>query len=315
MSPYLRHEIDATGYRLTDAVSATPRLATVGAANPAAQVLVELLTPGTRVTLQTLADGLVERFGIEADRARQDVAAFVDQAQRVGAISFHSSAGATAQVMLRPAWHFLREPFDATFWRWGRRRRFRSPRPSTIVGLAARSQALLGVLLGLPLTLLILPVLLGIAPWSDAGSDRRIIVGFGAAFVLGFVALGVIHELTHYLAARVTSTPVHQVYAEGLRVGLQYSAADPLRTAAVTLAGPLVAVATGVATMWWLAAGDGPTGPGWPVRPMLAALALVCTYHLACLVPPAADGQALLASIRRGRAVPGERHTDRGRTA
>lgn len=193
----------------------------------------------------------------------------------------------------------VRSPFDATYWTPNGRRRFHQPSCWRVVALGARAQAILALLVAPLMTFIAFPLLIGSAPWPS-GSDRALVVSFGMALTLATILLGVVHEATHYIAAKLTAAQMISVYSDGLRVGISYRTRRPLHTVLITLAGPMTAVGIGLISMWGVVT-MAPSDAQPPTRPILVALVAVMIYHLSCLAPTAADGRTLWTALKRAR--------------
>lgn len=305
---WLPDEIGTTGYRASDTVlpaARWPELAGVTGLNSATRALVARIEEDGAVTLDALGEVLTRRFDVPRMTALSDVAGFVQQAQGMGALTFRSSMWSTVVVRVRPFVHFLSQPFDTTYWFTAPRRRYYPASAVGVIRHAAWSQFMIGVVVAIAFGGVVLPFVLGAAPWTDIGGSRAITTTFIVALLAGFPILGVLHEVAHYVVARRRAQQARQLYVEGLRIGLQYRSARRTDTLAITTAGPLGAIAGGITAIWLIATYGGGMWPGVPTRAAGAAIGLVCVYHLMCLFPPSADGSTLWALIR-----PSARRTD-----
>lgn len=300
-------DIAGTGYAADDELTPAPRLRAgdgLQQLNESARFLATRVRDLGRVSIGDLAHTLSERHGLPLETARADVAGFVRSAQVAGLISLHSTPSRTfTNYHKEYAFQLAVAPIVGTVAGLGTRRRFVVPSARDLVLTVGRSQALLGLALLVPI-LLFFMALLGIPLWEADAAQRHFVGALTASFLVATVCLGVVHELAHLMTARLLGVPVSALYVDGLRVGLHRESGRPGQSAAITLAGPLLAAALGAVALVGVATVDA----GDLSRPVQSALvlgvAIPTLYHAICLVPPAADGRALfraLASWRAGR--------------
>lgn len=302
-------DIAGTGYAADDELTPAPRLRSgdgLDQMNASAQFLATQVRDLGRVSIGELAHVLSERHGLAPESARADVAGFVRSAQVAGLVSLHSTPARTfANYHKEYAFQLAVAPIVGTVAGLGTRRRFVAPTARGLVLTVARSQALLGAALLVPV-LVFFMALLGIPLWEADAAQRRFVGALAVSFLAATVWLGVLHELAHLTMARLLRVSVSALYVDGLRVGLHRESGRPPQSAAITLVGPGLATALGVAALVGITTLDA----GVLSRPVQSALvigvAIPSLYHAICLVPPAADGRALwraLTSWRAGRGV------------
>ena len=234
---WLPDEIGTTGYRASDTVlpaARWPELAGVTGLNSATRALVARIEEDGAVTLDALGEVLTRRFDVPRMTALSDVAGFVQQAQGMGALTFRSSMWSTVVVRVRPFVHFLSQPFDTTYWFTAPRRRYYPASAVGVIRHAAWSQFMIGVVVAIAFGGVVLPFVLGAAPWTDIGGSRATTTPFIVALLAGFTILGVLHDVAHYVVARRRAPQARQLYVDGLRLGLQYRSARRTDTLAIT---------------------------------------------------------------------------------
>lgn len=296
-------DIGSTGYRTQDRVAASPLLRAGGlpkGLNRTGSLLLETIREREDVSLDELADALVQTCGRPRPDALTDVALFVQRAQVAGLLSYETSrrvlpAGVrlAAQVALVPVRGGLSLPSV--------QRRQEPFSVGRMVSSTISAQLRLGVVVTL---VALVPLSLIGGFWSRAGLD--VVAGLALGIIGGLALLGVVHECAHAaLSIRWRSRP-HSVYRQGLRVGLQRPRLGPGKDLMVAACGPAAGTAAGCLLVAVVFAVDA-AGPTGLTRALILGTCIATALQVACLVPPAADGRvvvACLTALRHGRGRP-----------
>lgn len=298
------NDIAGTGYAADDELTPAPRLLADSALrdmNASARFLATRVRDLGRVSIGDLAQALAQRHDLTTETARADVAGFVRSAQVAGLVSLHSTAGRTfTNYHKEYAFQLAVAPIVGTVAGLGTRRRFLVPTSRRVMLTVGRSQALLGLVLLAPL-LLFFMALLGIPLWEADPAQRRFVGTLATSFLAATVVLAVVHELAHLGMARFLRVSVSALYVDGLRVGLHRDAGTPARSAAITLVGPVAASALGAAVLAVVASAGGNHVSRAVQSALMVGVAIPTLYHAICLVPPAADGRALVRALAAAR--------------
>ena len=260
--------------------------------NDSAALLVQAIERSGEVDLGTLSDVLTSTYGLDPDHAFNEVATFVHRAQVVGALSMRSSwVRQVRYSFLLPVVDLVLFPMRLGFPERGARREYRMPRASSTAHVALTTQGALALVLGIPfaavLWLILQPPYLG-----------EFLLAFGGVYVLTMMVTGLIHELAHFAVARVVGKPVVAVFRERFTVGLKRDVGRPAQELAITIAGPVAALVVLIGLLLWLATGSWDAGVGVMVQSAILGVLAALSFHLGCLLPPSADGQALVAAAK-----------------
>jgi hypothetical protein len=297
-SPAAAEEIGQTGYSAQDAVAASPSLREgklpAGLNGSTAFLLGHVMRRET-VTLGDLADVLVGHFGLTRERALADVATFASTGQMAGVLSFHPVLRTKVKGRARFLLDLLMIPVRGWFVPPSIQRQYFPYSVAHMVVSSVRAQSLLGLLV---VAVCAIPLSFIDGFWSGVG--RTFVAGLATGVIGGLVVLGVLHEAAHAAVATGCGSRPVAVYRQGMRVGLQRIRLSPLRDLAVAVAGPLTAVAVGAVVLVALLAVDR-SAPTTYARAAMIGLLIATSLQGACLVPPAADGNVILASWRRLR--------------
>lgn len=300
--------IGHTGYSPQDTVTGSPsarRGELPAGVNGSAAVLLEHVVRRGTTTLAELADVLVERYGLGPDQALADVAVFVRDGQTAGALSFHATLGRRVHARLRYVGDVLMFPVRGGIIAPSVQRQYYPFSVARMVLSAVHAQVLVGLAI-VALCAIGLSFLDGF--WSGAGAE--FMAGFATGVIGGLVVLGTLHEAAHAaLSSAWGSRPV-AVYRQGMRIGLQRTRLTPLRDLLISVVGPSAGVAVGALLLAALLEVDR-TAPSTLARAAMIGLLVATSIQAACLVPPAADGNVVLASWRRHRTA---RRAARART-
>jgi hypothetical protein len=241
---------------------------------PATRMYVELLLTGAR--LGEIADAVVARFDLPADRVRHDLGRLVDQLNRAWLLDLEPGPRGQGLGAL------LRHPVAAlqrrAWWRSIRRRRELDGSPID----AMRTIAAEVIVRHRATWAAVLVALVAIAavsvPWWLPYS-----VAIGAGLVVGQVC----HEIGHGLAAHLARTP--SFVGSSPAGGVVVVHADSAAASRIIVAGPAFAAAVGGACV---AAGL------VTANPVACAFGLPMVVQLLGLTTVAADGRNLVALWR-----------------
>jgi hypothetical protein len=290
--------IGQSGYESTDRLAAAPLLLAGGrpaSANASAAFLLDRVARDSPIALDDLAGELSTRFGVPRDEALLGVAAFAEIGQEGGYLSYLDNAASRWRLRRRFLADLLRLPVQGTMHLPAVRRRHLPFSLPTTMWVAAARQAVHGLLFGVTLSALV-----ALLPGLDAATALRLGVGLTVGLTLGQLAMAPVHEVTHAAVSRAVDRWPSSVYVQGLRVGLHRRRATPMRDITVIVAGPALATLLGIALVVAVFTMQ-ESAPTTFTRGVVTGVAVATVVHATCLVPPAADGRALVRAVLRLR--------------
>jgi hypothetical protein len=288
-----------TGYSSEDAVAASPsvrRGELPAGLNRSGVLLLSQVTGREQVSLGELADVLVGHYGLPRERALADVATFVQHGQVAGLLSFHAARGNRVKGHARFVADLVMMPVRGGMHLPSIQRRYYPYSAMRMVIASAGAQLRLGLLV---VVVCVIPLSFIDGFWSNVGA-ATVVGGFAAGVIGGLVVLGVIHEAAHAVVSTVWGSRPKAVYLQGMRVGLRRTRLTPTRDVLVAVAGPVVGAVAGATVLNLLLEVDR-SAPTTLARAAMVGLLIATSFQVACLVPPAADGVSILASLRRLR--------------
>lgn len=255
-------------------------------------------------TLADISDYLVGKYGIELERAQSDVAVYADMAQKRGYASLETAflRSFSAIVLRRFLEMLVLDRKDQKTRLIFTRRRNLSPTGRNVilrVGLASLINSAF-------IVLVLSAVFIGLASLIDLQIDPSIRQWY--PFTVGITLLthmmaGVLHERAHIQAARRLGVPVHNLYVEGMRAGIQRAQSTPRNEFIITVVGPLVGIAVSALIVGVLVIAVGVWDPGgltrgtWAMLIVLPSTAVI--INASTLIPPSDDGKALWYAFAR----------------
>lgn len=301
----LNTEIDHTGYSYLDSVSATSRLvrSDLGSlGNSTAAALLQMVRDASHVTIGELAMRLEAAYGIPQSRALTEVANFVSSSQAAGLFSFHSSALRNFRYgWLRPLENIAFSPWVHRGAAMSlRRRRYAEATFWNTLRISGFRQGMLGFILSVFMSATTIVVGGVFALEGDFGVLAM--AGLLISSIVVAATAGVAHETSHLLASRALRCVVTGVYYDRMIVGLQRKRSTRPGEAMITIAGPLAGAL--VSAVWFIVAlvyllassYDSYLGEFGGML-ILGPSGLFLIYHLSSLLPPSADGRALIAAL------------------
>lgn len=286
--------IGNTGYSSEDAVAAPPsvrRGELPTGLNESGALLLSQVMGREQVKLGELADVLVEHYGLPRERALVDVATFVQQGQMVGMLSFHAAQGNRLKGHARLLGDLVMIPVRGGMHMRSIQRQYYPYSAKRMVIAVAYSQLRLGLIIVVGCA-----IPLGFIDGLRSSAGATFVGRFAVGVIGGLVVLGVIHEAAHAVLSTVWGSRPKDVYVQGLRVGLRRTRLTPMRDLLVSAAGSVVGAVAGTIILIPLLAVGRPTTLAGAAA---IGLSIATSYQVACLVPPSADGTAILASLRR----------------
>ncbi|MGJ9411413.1 PqqD family protein [Aeromicrobium sp. CF4.19] len=263
-----------------------------GDLNACGRFVLDVVSSQGQVTLGRLADMLSTTYGIDEERAFGDVGRFVHQAQVAGVLSMRSSWRQQVQhSLVRPFLDLAMFPVRLNYPARGARRRHLVPSVAVTARAALESQVALGVVLLVPFAAVIA---IALAP----PDPLLFVAAFGGVFLLTMAVTGVVHELAHHVVAGACGLRLDIVYRERFTVGLRRERGSSAQEALITVIGPVAALALVITALLTLGAGSWDGQAGFVVRCAVLGLLAAGSLHLACLVPPSADGRALVRAVK-----------------